>query len=154
MELHVVIEGRKDLSGQLHAQLKEAIRTGRLAAGEQLPPTRLLAAQLAVSRKTVAEAYARLTFEQLLVARTGIGTFVNAGMATRPAPQRTEDLAGAAVVEQWGRMATPLRHMIQEAHARFEFIGGAPSAALFPTDDWRRCMLHGLRESARSRGFY
>ena len=30
MELHVVIEGDKDLTGQLYRQLKEAIRSGRL----------------------------------------------------------------------------------------------------------------------------
>ncbi|MEJ8822068.1 PLP-dependent aminotransferase family protein [Variovorax humicola] len=154
MELHVVIEGRKDLTGQLYGQLKDAIRSGRLAGGEQLPPTRLLAEQLGLSRKTVAEAYARLTYDQLLVGRTGIGTFVSKGMATRPAPQRTEDLAGAAVAAQWGRMATPLRHAIQDAQARFEYIGGAPSAALFPAEDWRRCMSHAMRESAKSRGFY
>jgi GntR family transcriptional regulator/MocR family aminotransferase len=46
MELHVVIEGDKDLTGQLYRQLKEAIRSGRLAAGEKLPPSRLLAERL------------------------------------------------------------------------------------------------------------
>ncbi|HEX7639005.1 MAG TPA: GntR family transcriptional regulator, partial [Burkholderiaceae bacterium] len=60
MELHVVIEGGRDLSGQLYRQLREAIRGGRLAAGAQLPPSRLLAAQLGLSRKTVAEVYARM----------------------------------------------------------------------------------------------
>lgn len=38
MELHVVIEGEKDLTGQLYRQIKDAIRSGRLTAGEQLPP--------------------------------------------------------------------------------------------------------------------
>jgi GntR family transcriptional regulator/MocR family aminotransferase len=43
MELHVVITGDKDLSGQLYRQLRDAIRTGRLPADEQLTPSRLLA---------------------------------------------------------------------------------------------------------------
>ena len=43
MELHVVINGRKDLAEQLYQQLREAIATGRLSAGAQLPPSRLLA---------------------------------------------------------------------------------------------------------------
>ncbi len=38
MELHVVINGRKDLAEQLYQQLREAIATGRLSAGAQLPP--------------------------------------------------------------------------------------------------------------------
>ncbi len=46
MELHVVINGRKDLAGQLYNQLRGAIESGRLAAGTQLPPSRLLAEQL------------------------------------------------------------------------------------------------------------
>ena len=50
MELHVVINGRKDLAEQLYQQLREAIGSGRLAAGAQLPPSRLLAEQLGVSR--------------------------------------------------------------------------------------------------------
>ena len=41
MELHVVINGRKDLAEQLYQQLREAIATGRLSAGAQLPPSRL-----------------------------------------------------------------------------------------------------------------
>ena len=69
MELHIVIEGRKDLAGQVYRQLSDAIRSGRLAAGQQLPPTRLLAVQLGLSRKTVAEAYARLTLDKLLIGR-------------------------------------------------------------------------------------
>ena len=154
MELHVVIEGKKDLGGQLHGQLKDAIRSGRLVAGERLPPTRLLAEQLGISRKTVAEVFARLTRDGLLVGRTGIGTFVSEGMVTRTPPQRTEDLAGAAVVEQWRRMATPLRQVDREGGARYEYIGGVPSGPLFPVDDWRRCMLHGLRQFTASRSLY
>ena len=38
MELHVVIEGdNKEPAGQMYRQLKEAIRSGRLAAGEKPP---------------------------------------------------------------------------------------------------------------------
>ena len=46
MELHIVITGRKDLAAQLYQQLREAIATGRLSAGAQLPPSRLLAEHL------------------------------------------------------------------------------------------------------------
>ncbi len=61
MELHVVINGRKDLAGQLYTQLRSAIESGRLAAGTQLPPSRLLAEQLGISRKTISDTYAQLT---------------------------------------------------------------------------------------------
>jgi GntR family transcriptional regulator/MocR family aminotransferase len=155
MELHVVIEGGKDLTGQLYRQLKEAIRTGRLAAGEKLPPSRLFAEQLGLSRKTVSEAYARLTFDQLLTGRVGSGTFVAEGAARRqPAAAPERPLAGAALAEHWRGMSTPLRHPAPAGSSRYEFIGGAPARDLFPHADWRRCVLHALRQGARSRGLY
>ena len=109
MELHVVITGDKDLSGQLYRQLRDAIRGGRLPAGEQLPPSRLLAERLGISRKTVSEVYARLAFEKLLAGRVGVGTFVAAqapALAPR-APARA--LASHAAVERWRALDLPLR---------------------------------------------
>ena len=67
MELHIRLDGRKGLTDQLYQQLRAGIDSGHLAAGTQLPPTRLLAEQLGVSRKTVAEAYSRLTYDNLLL---------------------------------------------------------------------------------------
>ncbi|WP_411882715.1 PLP-dependent aminotransferase family protein [Polaromonas sp. YR568] len=153
MELHVVIEGDKDLTGQLYRQLKEAIRSGRLAAGEKLPPSRLLAERLSLSRKTVNEAYARLTYESLVEGRVGSGTFVSSSVPARK-PLGLADFAGSAVVERWRSMPTPLRHPTPAGTARYEYIGGAPSRALFPLDDWRRCVMHALRVAATSRGTY
>ena len=156
MELHVVIEGGRDLSGQLYRQLREAIRGGRLAAGAQLPPSRLLAAQLGLSRKTVAEVYARMTFERLLVGRVGVGTFVAPQAPEAPAvpPPPAPPLAAHARIEHWRRLETPLRRQGPMGMARYEFLGGAPDSSLFPHADWRRCMLQALREGARSRALY
>ena len=46
MELHIRLQGRKGLADQLYQQLRASIDSGHLAAGTQLPPTRLLAARL------------------------------------------------------------------------------------------------------------
>jgi GntR family transcriptional regulator / MocR family aminotransferase len=154
MELHIVIEGRKDLAGQLYRQLRDAIQSGRLAKGEQLPPSRLLSEQLGVSRKTVSEAYAKLTYDKLLVGQVGIGTFVNAATISRARQQAGSDLAGAAVVKHWSEIETPLRHPAPEGRSRYEFIGGHASKAPFPMEEWRRCVMNAMRQSARSRGRY
>uniref|UniRef100_UPI0015F103BF GntR family transcriptional regulator n=1 Tax=Streptomyces phytophilus TaxID=722715 RepID=UPI0015F103BF len=42
-------------------RLREAIADGRLPLGSRLPPTRVLAAELRMSRGVVTEAYRRLT---------------------------------------------------------------------------------------------
>ncbi|MEO7495943.1 MAG: PLP-dependent aminotransferase family protein [Massilia sp.] len=146
MELHLIIVGSKDLSGQVYRQLSEAIRSGRLADGQQLPPTRLLAAQLGISRKPVAEAYQRLGYEQLLVGQAGRGTFVSAPGAARAASAPAAALAGQATLARWEALDSPLRAPQQDGGVRFDFIGGAPAAQHFPQDDWRRCILHGLRQ--------
>ena len=154
MELHVVITGDKDLSGQLYRQLRDAIRGGRLPADEQLPPSRLLAERLGISRKTVSEVYARLAFDKLLVGRVGVGTFVAAQAAARASPAPARPLASHAAVEKWRALDLPLRHPPAAGSARYEFIGGSPAIELFPHADWRRCTLHALRENARSRALY
>ncbi len=151
MELHITLQGRKDLGEQLYRQLFDAIDSGRLAAGTQLPPTRLLATQLGVSRKTVADAYSALTYDNLLSGQVGRGTFVNARPTARPAAADASPLASAAVVAMWRDMPMALSHAAAQGRARYEFIGGASLKTQFPFDAWRRCTLHALRQFTRSR---
>jgi GntR family transcriptional regulator/MocR family aminotransferase len=78
-------EQREPLHAQLERQLREAVRDGRLGNGERLPATRVLAAELDVSRGVVVEAYAQLTAEGYLVTRRGAGTVVaDAARPLRP----------------------------------------------------------------------
>ncbi len=154
MELHVFIEGKRGLADQIHRQLRDAIRTGRLAAGQQLPPSRLLAEQLGVARKTVAQAYEKLTLDRLVVTQVGAGTFVASRLPRTTRPLAQEDLAGKAVARQWQDVQTPLRHPLPEARLRYEFIAGASSRRLFPEAEWRQCSLVALRRSSAQRGFY
>ncbi|AYF86643.1 PLP-dependent aminotransferase family protein [Pseudomonas sp. JS3066] len=154
MELHIVIQGSKDLSGQLYRQLREAIESGRLKAGTRLPPSRLLAEQLGISRKTVSDTYALLTYDNLLTGKVGSGTFVNAQSAGQGRKQGHESLASAAIISRWRNISTSLRHPSPDAMLRYDFIGGATTRNQFPQDDWRRCTQHALRQTAKSRGLY
>src|SRR4051812_29195680 len=56
--------------------LRDAVRSGRLAPGTMLPPSRNLAADLGLARNTVAEAYAELVAVGWLASRQGAGTWV------------------------------------------------------------------------------
>src|ERR1700757_5035134 len=87
---------RRDARIPLHRQIetptREAIRAGRLPRGSCLPPSRVLAADLGVSRGVVVEAYQQLTAEGYLASRAGGYTQVAAGAARpaselRPAPE-------------------------------------------------------------------
>jgi GntR family transcriptional regulator len=83
---------------QLMEQVKHAVETGALRAGEQLPGIRPLAEQLVINPNTVAKAYRELEHEGVIELRHGAGAFVAAG--TRPR-ELADKLRGAqAAVQQ------------------------------------------------------
>ncbi|WP_029385761.1 GntR family transcriptional regulator, partial [Streptomyces leeuwenhoekii] len=65
----------------LARRLRQAVADGRLAVGSRLPPTRVLAAELRVSRGVVTEAYRRLAEEGHVQGRRRGGTVVVAAPA-------------------------------------------------------------------------
>src|SRR5262249_60112210 len=74
------------LRSQLEAGLRDAIRGGRLQAGERLPSSRELARELGTSRGLVQECYSQLLAEGYLTSHAGSATRVAA--SARPAPAK------------------------------------------------------------------
>ncbi|MFF5233158.1 PLP-dependent aminotransferase family protein [Dactylosporangium sp. NPDC000521] len=74
------------LHRQLEAAIRTGIRTGRLAVGSALPPSRALAASLGVSRGVVVTAYEQLTAEGYLTSRSGGYTTIATGPVARWEP--------------------------------------------------------------------
>jgi GntR family transcriptional regulator len=64
---------------QLMEQVKHAVDTGALRAGDQLPGIRSLAEELVINPNTVAKAYRELEHEGVIELRHGSGAFVTAG---------------------------------------------------------------------------
>ena len=125
-DLVVDLSVRGNRATAVYRALLDAMRGGRLPPGERLPPTRALAADLGVSRTTVATAYDRLVAEGFLTARVGAGTFVaDAARPVRP-PRR-----GTALAPRPGWAATPR-----------PASGGPPKPALrLPRRDPRRAAV-------------
>ena len=84
--LVAVARGAGPLQRQVEDQLRAAIRDGRLAAGERLPSSRVLAADLDVSRGVVSDAYAQLEAQGYLVVRTRSAPVVASITATEAPP--------------------------------------------------------------------
>jgi GntR family transcriptional regulator / MocR family aminotransferase len=118
---------------QLEEQLRDAIRSGRLAPGAALPSSRALARELAVSRGVVVDAYAQLAAEGYLVARQGAPTRVSG------APAR----AGSGPTAATG-----------ERPPRFDFRPGAPDVSLFPRAAWLASLRRALRDAPDARFDY
>ena len=89
MDVHVSLDGRRDITGQIYRQLRAAIVTGTLRPGDRLPPTRELADRLAVSRTTVMVAYDRLMGEGFLTGTSAPGrSSATTSPPRRPVPPR------------------------------------------------------------------
>src|SRR5579863_706460 len=68
---------------QLMEQVKHAIETGALRAGEQLPAIRKLAEDLVMNPNTVVRAYRELEHEGVIELRHGSGAYISEREASR-----------------------------------------------------------------------
>jgi GntR family transcriptional regulator / MocR family aminotransferase len=139
--------GGQPLRAQLEASLREAIRGGRLRAGERLPSSRELARELGVSRGMVQDCYGQLLAEGYLTSRTGSATRV-ADISGKPAndqPANDQPEGRPALVSP----AAPLGHSGTSGVAAFspsrqppeppliaDFRPGVPDLSSFPRSDW------------------
>ena len=68
---------------QLIEQVKHAIETGAIRAGEQLPSVRQMAEDLVINPNTVARAYRDLEHEGIIELKHGSGAFIRESMVPR-----------------------------------------------------------------------
>ena len=117
----------------LFEQLRNGVISGRLAAGDRLPPSRELAERLGVSRSTVTTVYGRLAAEGFIEGRAGAGSYVVDLAQT--------GRAGSPPAALLPRRVLPAAAMPgSEAAARFDLRSGRPDASLFPRREWRQCL--------------
>jgi GntR family transcriptional regulator len=98
MFIHLNPNSGMPIYRQLFGQLRQRIVSGQLAAGEQLPSVRDLAADLKINLLTVAKVYQLLEGEGWVETRRGLGTFALGGHATRSLAEKRKLIADA--VEQ------------------------------------------------------
>jgi GntR family transcriptional regulator len=79
MQLHVSPADGVPIYLQIVNQVKYLVSSGRLAAGEELPPIRTLAEQLLINPNTVARAYRELELAGVVEKRRTTGTYVSGG---------------------------------------------------------------------------
>jgi GntR family transcriptional regulator/MocR family aminotransferase len=134
----VLVDLRRDygrgLRQRLEHGLRSAIQDRRLVGGAALPPTRVLAAELGISRSVVVEAYGNLAADGYLEARQGAGTRVRADAPQEaPRPRRDEARNDAtATFFMRPRQASP------SGAPPIRLLGGLPDPALFPRAQWLR----------------
>jgi GntR family transcriptional regulator / MocR family aminotransferase len=126
VDLEIEFTTGAPLRRQLEGALRGAIRSGRLAPGSILPPSRDLADQLGVSRGVVVDSYSQLATEGYLAARRGSGT-------------RVALLAAAG-------MPSARRHLSPPLHFRYDLRPGQADFHAFPRARWKAALVRALRE--------
>src|ERR671911_734433 len=77
---------------QIVNQVKYLVASGRMAAGEELPPIRTLAEQLLINPNTVARAYRELELAGVVEKRRTAGTYVSGGASPLSRRERVKIL--------------------------------------------------------------
>jgi len=124
VDLHLELSSARP-GAALESALREAVRSGRLAAGTPLPSSRALAKDLGLARNTVVGAYGQLIAEGWLMARHGSGT-------------RVAERADTA------RQAEQARADIQDRGLGYDLRPGRPDVSAFPRAAWHTAARRAL----------
>ncbi|MDT9002432.1 PLP-dependent aminotransferase family protein [Paucibacter sp. APW11] len=142
--------GRRE---QLCASLRQAMRAGELELGERLPASRVLAADLGLSRVTVEAAYGQLEAEGYVNRAVGRGSFVAiasgaGGQRKRPSPAAPR----IAPLSRRGQLITATGGCEDPLQPR-AFAAGSPDLRAFPLALWRQLLNRRLRSDAALLGY-
>jgi GntR family transcriptional regulator len=77
MQIHISTADGVPIYQQIVNQIKYLVSSGRLTAGEELPPIRALAEKLVINPNTVARAYRELESAGIVEKRRTAGTYVS-----------------------------------------------------------------------------
>ncbi|MBW8865698.1 MAG: GntR family transcriptional regulator [Verrucomicrobia bacterium] len=77
MQIHISTGDGVPIYLQIANQVKYLVAAGRLAAGDEIPPIRVLAHQLLINPNTVARAYLELERDGVVQKRHGSGTYIS-----------------------------------------------------------------------------
>lgn len=150
VDLHLTLDPGRPVTRQIFEQLRDAVLSGRLQAGEALPSSRSLAAALGVSRTTVLAALDHLMAEGYLSTRAGVGTYVSQDVRRVDRPWRPP--SALRPLPWWAEDAWGVPEASGEA-PEFDFGTGIPDTSRFPFGTWRR-LLDGATQAGAEDGRY
>ena len=132
---------------QIAEAVRGAIRSGRLAGGEKLPPTRDLAGRLDVNRTTVVAAYRCLRDEGWVESGIGAGTFVRDGAGSGAEDPRRRAEEGASFwASRIPEMPRPEPRWLPHAgDGSILFTSPTADPELFPVDRFRDVLDRVIR---------
>jgi GntR family transcriptional regulator/MocR family aminotransferase len=139
---------------QLYDSIRHEILSGHLPPGARLPSTRMLAADLGVSRTTILSAFDQLIAEGYVQGRTGSGTRVDSTLteaSVRPSPARAAGRASAQRrrLSRRAGLADIGALLPRESPAR-PLRPGNPDLSAFPRQLWSRLAARHWRTAPQT----
>jgi GntR family transcriptional regulator / MocR family aminotransferase len=144
---------RGPLYRRVYHALQAMIRDGRLGPAAPLPSTRVLAADLRVSRNTVLLAYEQLAAEGYVVSRERSTTAVAGALRPAAPAASTARVEGRAPISAYARRLTrdpampPSASYAARSGLRYDFRYGRPPLDEFPREIWRRLLAARARRA-------
>jgi GntR family transcriptional regulator/MocR family aminotransferase len=130
---------------QLRAHLEGDILAGRIGVEGRLPSSRELATALGVSRNTVVTAYQELIAEGYVTPLPRSGLAVNTDLRRAPVVPRELRFDWASRLVPPPDAELPISHRPRDwQRYPYPFLGGQPSADLFPRRAWQRALRAAL----------
>jgi GntR family transcriptional regulator / MocR family aminotransferase len=121
----------------LYEAIRKAIEIGHIPESTQMPPSRLLAEEMGLSRSTVIKAYNLLTENKLVFARQGSGYVVMA--SPRQNPGRSEPRSGYPRISDIGQSFLQNIHLLGNTETEgMAFTPGLPPLDVFPIGQWQK----------------
>ena len=144
--------GAESLQEQIYQRIREQIVAGTLRAGAPVPSSRLLAAQLKVSRNSVIFGYERLINEGYLVARPMVGTFVAEVLPDRTvSAEKASDVAAEGANAHIAPVFTGRSHAIlNNSNIPIDFWTQRTDPRAFPLKTWRRLIMQSLASAGHN----
>jgi len=124
VQLHVSTKDGVPIYLQIVRQVKYLVAAGRLAAGQEIPPIRVLAEQLVVNPNTVAKAYHELEREGVVTKKHGSGTYISDNGSPLARRERVKILTQRidALLAEARHMDVPLKEVIGLIHERHDSL--------------------------------
>ena len=122
MQIHISTSDPAPIYSQIVAQIKYLVASGRLKAGDELLPIRVLAEKLLINPNTVARAYRELELAGIVEKRRTAGTYVSDQGSPLARRERLKILAERvdgllAEARQLNVSKTDLWQLLEQRHA-------------------------------------
>ena len=136
---------------QLYQAIRQAILSGTLTKELRLPSTRLLAAELKVSRNIVVIAFEQLLAEGYIQSRTGAGTFVTKTLPEEVLQVQGQSATGNRTLSERGKAIRRLSFFVPPPSPKLRyapFRHGLPALDHLPLELWGRFLARHCRKAS------